>query len=43
VVGIVFEAVVARIVAIVVAIAFTGLSDAGRLAAIRRRKASGAD
>lgn len=43
VIGLVFEAVVALIVAIVVAIALTSLRDAGRLAAIRRRKASGAD
>jgi hypothetical protein len=43
VIGLVFEAVVALIAAIVVAIALTSLRDAGRLAAIRRRKASGAD
>jgi|SRR5579872_1432727 len=43
VVGLVFEAVVALIVAIMVAIALTSLRDARRVAAIRRRRASGAD
>lgn len=43
VIGLVFEAVVALIVTIVGAIALTSLRDARRLAAIRRRKASGVD
>jgi hypothetical protein len=43
VIGLVFEAVVALIVAIVASIALTNLHDARRVAAFRRRKASGAD
>jgi hypothetical protein len=42
-IGLVFEAVVALIVAIVGAVMLTSLHDARRLAAVRRRKASGAD
>jgi hypothetical protein len=43
VVGLVFEAVVALIVAIVSAIALTSLRDARRLAELRKRRASGVD
>jgi len=43
VIGLIFEAVVALIVAIVLAITLTNLRDASRLAEIRRRKASGVD
>jgi hypothetical protein len=43
VIGLVFEAVVALIVAIVVSIMLTSLGDARRVAAFRRRKAGGVD
>jgi hypothetical protein len=43
VIGLVFEAVIAVIAAIMIGIALSSLRDGRRLAAIRRREASGVD